>query len=64
LLVWGDGLGRTTELIVQDLFQAKLLRRGVWGASQMSFPTSTGRVQPGIILPNGAQCVMETKLGV
>ena len=57
------GLGKATELTVQDLFQEELRRRGVRVASQVSFETPVGRMQPDIVLRNGAQYVVETKLG-
>ena len=56
-------LGIPTEMTVQDLFQEELRKRGVKVASQVSFVTPVGRMQPDIVLRNGAQYVVETKLG-
>jgi len=56
-------VGKATELTVQDLFQEELRKRGVKVASQVSFETPVGRMQPDIVLRNGAQYVVETKLG-
>lgn len=56
-------MGTPTEMTVQDLFQEELKRRGVKVASQVSFQTPVGRMQPDIVLRNGAQYVVETKLG-
>jgi hypothetical protein len=57
-------LGKPTELTLQDLLRKELERRGVGVSSQVSFRTVDGRrLQPYLLLHNGAQYVVETKLG-
>ena len=54
---------RPTEMTIQDLLQEELRRRGVTVIPEFSVSTPVGRLMPDMLLKNGAQYVVETKLG-
>jgi hypothetical protein len=57
-------LGKPTEKTLQDLLREELVRRGVGASAQVSFQTVDGRrLEPDLVLRNGAQYVVEMKLG-
>ena len=57
------GVFRPTEMTVRDLLQEELRRRGVTVVPEFSVSTPVGRMMPDMLLKNGAQYVVETKLG-
>jgi hypothetical protein len=58
------GLGKPTEMTLQDLLVEELKRRGVVVVPEVSFRTVDGRrLVPDLVLHDGAQYVVETKLG-
>jgi len=58
------GLGKPTEMSLRDLLVEELKRRGVVVVPEVSFRTVDGRrLMPDLVLRNGAQYVVETKLG-
>ena len=58
------GLGRPTEMSLRDLLIEELKRRGVVVVPEVSFRTVDGRrLMPDLVLKNGAEYVVETKLG-
>jgi len=58
------GLGKPTEMSLRDLLVEELKRRGVVVFPEVSFRTIDGRrLMPDLVLRNGAQYVVETKLG-
>jgi len=54
---------RPTEMTIRDLLQEELRRRGVTVVPEFSVSTPVGRMMPDMLLKNGAQYVVETKLG-
>ena len=54
---------KPTEMTVRDLLQEELRRRGVTVVPEFSVSTPAGVLKPDILLKNGAQYVVETKLG-
>jgi len=54
---------KPTEMTIQDLLQGELRKRGVAIIPEFSVSTPTGRLMPDMLLKNGAQYVVETKLG-
>jgi hypothetical protein len=58
------GVSRPTEMTIRDLLQEELRRRGVTVVPEFSVSTPVGRLAPDMLLKNGAQYVVETKLGV
>jgi hypothetical protein len=57
-------LGKPTEMTLQDLLRKELESRGVGVSSQVSFRAVDGRrLVPDLVLRNGAQYVVEMKLG-
>jgi len=57
-------LGRPTEMSLRDLLIEELKRRGVVVIPEVSFRTVDGRrLMPDLVLKNGAEYVVETKLG-
>jgi len=57
------GVSRPTEMTIRDLLQEELRRRGVTVVPEFSVSTPVGRLAPDMLLKNGAQYVVETKLG-
>ena len=57
------GVSRPTEMTIRDLLQEELRKRGVTVVPEFSVSTPTGRLMPDMLLKNGAQYVVETKLG-
>ena len=58
------GLGRPTEMSLRDLLIEELKRRGVVVVPEVSFRTVDGRrLMPDLVLKNGAEYIVETKLG-
>jgi len=57
------GVPKPTEPTIRDLLQEELRKRGVTVLPEVSVPTPTGRLMPDMLLKNGAQYVVETKLG-
>ena len=58
------GLGKPTEMSLRDLLVEELRRRGVVVVPEVSFRTVDGRrLMPDLVLRDGAQYVVETKLG-
>jgi len=57
------GVFRPTEMTVRDLLQEELRRIGVTVVPEYSVSTPVGRMMPDMLLKNGAQYVVETKLG-
>jgi len=57
------GVSRPTEMTVRDLLQEELRRRGVTVVPEFSVQTPVGRMMPDMLLKDGAQYVVETKLG-
>ena len=57
------GVSRPTEMTIRDLLQEELRRRGVTVVPEFSVSTPVGRLVPDMLLKNGAQYVVETKLG-
>jgi hypothetical protein len=59
------GLGKPTEMTIRDLLQDELKRKGVVVVPEVSYRSLDGRrLAPDLVLKNGAQYVVETKLGV
>ena len=54
---------RPTEMTIRDLLQEELRQRGVTVIPEFSVSTPVGRMMPDMLLKNGAQYVVETKLG-
>jgi len=54
---------KPTEMTIRDLLQEELRRRGVTVVPEFSVSTPVGRMMPDMLLKNGAQYVVETKLG-
>jgi len=58
------GLGKPTEMSLRDLLVEELRRRGVVVVPEVSFRAVDGRrLMPDLVLRDGAQYVVETKLG-
>jgi hypothetical protein len=57
------GVSRPTEMTVRDLLQEELRKKGVVVVPEFSVSTPVGLLKPDILLKNGAQYVVETKLG-
>jgi hypothetical protein len=57
------GVSRPTEMTIRDLLQEELRKRGVTVVPEFSVSTPMGLLKPDILLKNGAQYVVETKLG-
>jgi len=57
------GVSRPTEMTIRDLLQEELRKRGVTVVPEFSVLTPVGRLAPDMLLKNGAQYVVETKLG-
>jgi tRNA1(Val) A37 N6-methylase TrmN6 len=58
------GLGKPTEMSLRDLLVEELKRRGVVVVPEVSFRAVDGRrLMPDLVLRDGAQYVVETKLG-
>jgi len=57
------GVSRPTEMTIRDLLQEELRKRGVTVVPEFSVSTPVGRLAPDMLLKNGAQYVVETKLG-
>jgi hypothetical protein len=57
------GVPKPTEMTIRDLLQEELRRRGVTVMPEFSIDTPSGRLMPDMVLKNGAQYVLETKLG-
>ncbi|MFQ6086460.1 MAG: class I SAM-dependent DNA methyltransferase [Candidatus Bathyarchaeia archaeon] len=57
------GVPRATEWTIRDLLQEELRKRGVKVVPEVSIATPVGRLMPDMVLKNGAEYVVETKLG-
>ena len=57
-------MGKPTEMTIRDLLQEELRNRGVTVLPEWSIATPAGRLVPDMLLKNGAQYIVETKLGV
>jgi len=57
------GVPKPTEMTIRDLLQEELRKRGVTVVPEFSVSTPVGRLAPDMLLKNGAQYVVETKLG-
>jgi hypothetical protein len=57
------GVSKPTEMTIRDLLQEELRKRGVTVVPEFSVSTPVGLLKPDILLKNGAQYVVETKLG-
>lgn len=57
------GVPRATEMTIRDLLQEELRKRGVTVVPEVSIATPVGRLMPDMVLRNGAEYVVETKLG-
>jgi len=57
------GVSRPTEMTIRDLLQEELRKRGVTVVPEFSVSTPVGRLAPDMLLKDGAQYVVETKLG-
>jgi type I restriction-modification system DNA methylase subunit len=57
------GVPKPTEMTIRDLLQEELRRRGVTVVPEFSVSTPAGRLMPDMLLKDGAQYVVETKLG-
>ena len=56
-------MAKPTEMTIRDLLQEELRKRGVTVVPEFSVSTPVGRLAPDMLLKNGAQYVVETKLG-
>lgn len=57
-------MGKPTEMTIRDLLQNELKRKGVVVVPEVSYRSLDGRrLVPDLVLKNGAQYVVETKLG-
>jgi uncharacterized membrane-anchored protein YjiN (DUF445 family) len=56
------GVSRPTEMTIRDLLQEELRKRGVTVVPEFSVSTPVGRMMSDMLLKNGAQYVVETKL--
>jgi len=57
------GVAKPTEMTIRDLLQEELRKRGVTVIPEFSVSTPVGRLVPDMLLKNGAEYVVETKLG-
>ncbi|MEA2089233.1 MAG: N-6 DNA methylase, partial [Thermoproteota archaeon] len=57
------GVPKPTEMTIRNFLLKELEKRGVKVNTEMSYTTPIGRLMPDILLHNGAQYVVETKLG-
>lgn len=57
------GVPRPTEWTTRDLLQEEVRKREVTVVPEISFDAPLGRLVPDIVLKNGAEYVVETKLG-
>ena len=57
------GVSKPTEMTIRDLLQEELRKRGVKVVPEFSVSTPVGRLAPDMLLKDGAQYVVETKLG-
>lgn len=56
-------MGKPTEMTIRDLLQNELKREGVVIVPEVSYGSLDGRrLVPDLVLKNGAQYVVETKL--
>ncbi|MGB9778400.1 MAG: Eco57I restriction-modification methylase domain-containing protein [Candidatus Bathyarchaeales archaeon] len=56
-------MAKPTEMTIRDLLQEELRKRGVTVIPEFSVSTPVGRLAPDMLLKNGAEYVVETKLG-
>jgi len=54
---------KPTEMTVRSLLLRELEKRGVKVNAEVSFSTPVGRMMPDMVLRNGGDYVVETKLG-
>jgi len=54
---------RPTKMTIRDLLQEELRRRGVTVVPEFSVSMPVGRMMPDMLLKDGAQYVVEMKLG-
>jgi hypothetical protein len=57
------GVPKPTEMTIRNLFLKELEKRGVNVNTEISYTTPIGRLMPDMLLRNGEQYVVETKLG-
>ncbi len=57
------GVPKPTEMTIRNFLLKELEKRGVKVATEISYTTPIGRLMPDMLLRNGAQYVVETKLG-
>jgi type I restriction-modification system DNA methylase subunit len=57
------GVPKPTEMTIRNFLLKELENRGVKVNTELSFTTPIGRLMPDMLLYNGAQYVVETKLG-
>jgi len=57
------GVPKPTEMTVRSLLLRELEKRGVKITPEVSFVTPVGRMMPDMVLRNGGDYVVETKLG-
>ena len=57
------GVPKPTEMTIRNFLLKELEKRGVKVDTEISYTTPIGRLMPDMLLHNGAQYVVETKLG-
>jgi len=57
------GIPKPTEMTIRNFLLKELEKRGVKVDTEVSYTTPIGRLMPDMLLHNGAQYVVETKLG-
>jgi len=57
------GVPKPTEMTIRNFLLKELEKRGVKVNTEISYTTPIGRLMPDMLLDNGAQYVVETKLG-
>ena len=57
------GIPKPTEMTIRNFLLKELEKRGVKVNTEISYTTPIGRLMPDMLLYNGAQYVVETKLG-
>ena len=57
------GVPKPTEMTIRNFLLKELEKRGVKVSTEMSYTTPIGRLMPDMLLRDGAQYVVETKLG-
>jgi len=57
------GVPKPTEMTIRNFLLKELEKRGVKVDTEISYTTPIGKLMPDMLLHNGAQYVVETKLG-